>query len=163
MINSDLVQRRLCKLGWTDRDFAKATGITYNRLMEIIWNLGDPYTDITSRDIADALGVLHEDLTGGKPIPYVERYRNMRPIDAKALQRLLNAKGLLDAKGMTHKDLALRCRASQASISAIFTGRVHPSANLFLKIAWALDVPPERIMQAKRPAKKQAKDSLPPK
>ena len=38
MINSDLVQRRLCKLGWTDRDFAKATGITYNRLMEI-WDI----------------------------------------------------------------------------------------------------------------------------
>lgn len=165
MINSDLVQRRLCKLGWTDRDFARKTGITYNRLMEIIWNMGTPCADITSHRIADALHVLHGELTGGKPIPYVERYRNMQPIDAKALQRLLNAKGLLDAKGkgMSHKDLALRCRASQASISAIFTGRVHPSANLFLKIAWALDVPPERIMQAKRPAKKQAKDSLPPK
>lgn len=159
MINSDLVQRRLCKLGWTDRDFARKTGITYNWLMEIIWNMGTPCADITSHRIADALHVLHEDLTGGKPTPYVERYRNIRPIDAKALQRLLNAKG----KGMSHKDLALRCRASQASISAIFTGRVHPSANLFLKIAWALDVPPERIMQAKRPAKKQAKDSLPPK
>lgn len=163
MINSDLVQRRLLKLGWTDRDFARKTGITYNRLMEIIWNIGAPCTDITSHRIADALHVLHRDLTGGKPIPYVERYRNMRPVDVKALQRLLYAKGILYAKGMTHKDLALRCRASQASISAIFTGRVHPSANLFLKIAWALDVPPERIMQAKRPAKKQAKDSLPPK
>lgn len=157
MIDSDLVQRRLCKLGWTDRDFAKATGITYNRLMEIIWNMGAPYTDITSRDIADALGVLHEDLTGGKTKPYGERYRNMRPIDAKALQKLL------DAKGLTHKELALRCRAPQTSICAIFTGRVHPSANLFLKIAWALNVPPERIMQAKRPAKKRARGSLPPK
>lgn len=159
MIDSDLVQRRLCKLDWTDRQFAKATGINYNRLMEIIWNRGAPYTDITSRDIADALGVLHEDLTGGKPIPYGERYRNMRPIDAKALQRLL------DAKGMTHKDLALRCRAPQASIGAVFTGRGHPSANLFLKIAWALNVPPERIMQTKRPTgqSRKAKDSLPPK
>lgn len=157
MINSDLVQRRLCKLGWTDRDFARKTGITYNRLMEIIWNMGAPCADITSHRIADALHVLHEDLTGGKPIPYVERYRNMQPINAKALQRLLNARGL------THKDLALRCRTSQASISVIFTGRAHPSANLLLKIAWALDVPPERIMQTKRPAKKQAKDSLPPK
>lgn len=157
MINSDLVQRHLLFLGWTDRDFARKTGITYNRLMEIIWNMGAPCADITSHRIADALHVLHGQLTGGKHIPYGERYRNMRPIDAKALQRLL------DAKGMTHKDLALRCRASQASISAIFTGRVHPLANLFLKIAWALDVPPERIMQAKRPAKKQAKDSLPPK
>lgn len=155
MINSDLVQRRLCKLGWTDRDLARKTGITYNRLMEIIWNMGAPCADITSHRIADALHVLHGELTGGKPIPYVERYRNTRPIDAKALQRLLYA------NGMTHKDLALRCRTSQASISAIFTGRVHLSANLFLKIAWALDVPPERIMQAKRPAKKQAKDSLP--
>lgn len=165
MINSDLVQRHLLFLGWTDRDFARKTGITYNRLMEIIWNMGAPCADITSHRIADALHVLHEDLTGGKPIPYVERYRNMPPIDAKALQRLLNAKGLLDAKGMSHKDLALRCRASQASISAIFTGRVHPSANLFLKIAWALHVPPERIMQAKRPTgqSRKAKDSLPPK
>lgn len=163
MINSDLVQRRLCKLGWTDRDLARKTGITYNRLMEIIWNMGTPCADITSHRIADALHVLPGELTGGKPISYGERYRNMRPIDAKALQRLLNARGLLDAKGPTHKDLALRCRTSQASISAIFTGRVHLSANLFLKIAWALDVPPERIMQAKRPAKKQAKDSLPPK
>lgn len=105
MINSDLVQRHLLFLGWTDRDFARKTGITYNRLMEIIWNIGAPCTDITSHRIADALHVLHRDLTG----------------------------------------------------------RVHLSANLFLKIAWALDVPPERIMQAKRPAKKQAKDSLPPK
>lgn len=159
MINSDLVQRRLCKLGWTDRDFARKTGITYNRLMEIIWNMGTPCADITSHRIADALHVLREDLTGGKPIPYVERYRNMRPVDAKALQRLL------DAKGMTHKDLALSCRASQASISAIFTGHAHPSANLLLKIAWALDVPPERIMQTKRPTGKsrKVKDSLPPK
>ena len=159
MINSDLVQRRLCKLGWTDRDFAKATGITYNRLMEIIWNMGAPCADITSHRIADALHVFQGELTGGKPIPYVERYRNMRPIDAKALQRLLYA------NGMTHKDLALSCRASQASISAIFTGHEHPSANLLLKIAWALDVPPERIMQTKRPTGKsrKAKDSLPPK
>lgn len=159
MIDSDLVQRRLCKLGWTDRDFAKKTGITYNRLMEIIWNIGAPYSDITSRKIADTLHVLHEDLTGGKTTPYGERYRNMRPIDAKALQRLL------DAKGMTHKDLAIRCRAPQASIGAIFSGRIHPSANLLLKIAWALNVPPERIMQAKRPTGKsrKAKDSLPPK
>lgn len=159
MINSDLVQQHLLFLGWTDRDFARKTGITYNRLMEIIWNIGAPCTDITSHRIADALHVLHRDLTGGKPIPYVERYRNMRPIDAKALQRLLNAKGL------THKDLALRCRTSQASISAIFTGHAHPSANLLLKIAWALDVPPERIMQTKRPPGKsrKAKDSLPPK
>ena len=155
MINSDLVQRRLCKLGWTDRDLARKTGITYNRLMEIIWNMGAPCADITSHRIADALHVLPGELTGGKPIPYGERYRNMRPIDAKALQRLL------DAKGLTHKDLALRCRTSQAYIGAIFTGRVPLSANLFLKIAWALDVPPERIMQAKRPAKKQTKDSLP--
>lgn len=159
MINSDLVQRRLCKLGWTDRDFARKTGITYNRLMEIIWNMGTPCADITSRRIADALHVLPGELTGGKPIPYVERYRNMRPLDAKALQRLL------DAKGLTHKDLALRCRTSQASISAIFTGHAHPSANLLLKIAWALDVPPERIMQTKGPTGKsrKAKDSLPPK
>ena len=157
MIDSDLVQRRLCKLGWTDRDFAKATGITYNRLIEIIWNIGAPCTNITFHIIAEALQVFHEDLTGGRTTPYGERYRNMRPIDAKALQRLL------DAKGMSHKDLALRCRAPQASICAIFTGRVHPSANLFLKIAWALNVPPERIMQAKRPAKKQARGSLPPK
>ena len=159
MIDSDLVQRHLLFLGWTDREFARKTGITYNRLMEIIWNMGAPYTDITSSKIADTLHVLHEDLIGGKPIPYGERYRNMRPIDAKALQRLL------DAKGMTHKDLALRCRAPQASICAIFTGRVHPSANLFFKIAWALDVPPERIMQAKRPTgqSRKAKDSLPPK
>lgn len=56
----------------------------------------------------------------------------------------------------TRRYLALRCGSSQASISAIFTGRVHPLAILFLKIAWALDVPPERLMQAKRPAKKQA-------
>lgn len=159
MIDSDLVQRHLLFLGWTDRDFARKTGITYNRLMEIIWNIGAPYSDITSRKIADTLHVLHEDLTGGKSTPYGERYRNLRPIDAKALQRLL------DAKGMTHKDLALRCRAPQASIGAIFTGRAHPSANLFLKIAWALNVPPERIMQAKRPTGKsrKAKDSLPPK
>lgn len=157
MIDSDLVQRHLLFLGWTDRDFARKTGITYNRLMEIIWNIGAPCTDITSHRIADALHVLHEDLTGGKPIPYGERYCNMRPIDAKALQRLL------DAKGMPHKDLAIRCRAPQASIGAIFSGRGHPSANLFLKIAWALNVPPERIMQAKRPAKKQARGSLPPK
>lgn len=159
MINSDLVQRRLCKLGWTDRDLARKTGITYNRLMEIIWNMGTPCADITSRRIADALHVLPGELTGGKPIPYVERYRNMRPLDAKALQRLL------DAKGLTHKDLALRCRTSQASISAIFTGHAHPSANLLLKIAWALDVPPERIMQTKGPTGKsrKAKDSLPPK
>lgn len=159
MIDSDLVQRRLCKLGWTDRDFAKKTGITYNRLMEIIWNLDKPRSVYTTRRIADALEVFPVDLTGGEPIPYGERYRNMRPIDAKALQRLL------DAKGMTHKDLALRCRAPQASIGAIFTGRGHPSANLLLKIAWALNVPPERIMQAKRPTGKsrKAKDSLPPK
>lgn len=165
MINSDLVQRRLCKLGWTDRDLARKTGITYNRLMEIIWNMGTPCADITSHRIADALHVLPGELTGGKPIPYGERYRNMRPIDAKALQRLLNARGLLDAKGLTHKDLALRCRTSQASISAIFTGHAHPSANLLLKIAWALDVPPERIMQTKGPTGKsrKAKDSLPPK
>lgn len=159
MIDSDLVQRHLLFLGWTDRDFARKTGITYNRLIEIIWNIGAPYSDITSRKIADTLHVPHEDLTGGKTIPYGERYRNMRPIDTKALQRLL------DAKGMTHKDLALRCRAPQASIGAVFSGRVHPSANLFLKIAWALHVPPERIMQAKRPTGKsrKAKDSLPPK
>lgn len=159
MINSDLVQRRLCKLGWTDRDLARKTGITYNRLMEIIWNMGTPCADITSRRIADALHVLPGELTGGKPIPYVERYRNMRPLDAKALQRLL------DAKGLTHKDLALRCRTSQASISAIFTGHAHPSANLLLKIAWALDAPPERIMQTKGPTGKsrKAKDSHPPK
>lgn len=159
MIDSDLVQRRLCKLGWTDRDFAKATGITFNRLMEIIWNLDKPRSVYTTRRIADALGVLHEDLTGGESTPYGERYRNMRPIDAKALQKLL------DAKGLTHKDLAIRCRAPQASICAIFTGRVHPSANLFLKIAWALNVPPERIMQAKRPTGKsrKARGSFPPK
>lgn len=159
MIDSDLVQRHLLFLGWTDREFARKTGITYNRLMEIIWNIGAPCTDITSHRIADALHVLHRDLTGGKSTHYGERYRNMRPIDAKALQRLL------DAKGMTHKDLALRCRAPQASIGAVFSGRVHPSTNLFLKIAWALNVPPERIMQVqeKRPAKKQARGSLPPK
>lgn len=159
MIDSDLVQRHLLFLGWTDRDFARKTGITYNRLKEIIWNVGAPYSDITSRKIADTLHVLHADLTGGKSTPYGERYRNLRPIDAKALQRLL------DAKGMTHKDLAIRCRASQASIGAIFSGRVHPSANLLLKIAWALNVPPERIMQAKRPAGKsrKARGSLPPK
>lgn len=157
MINSDLVQRHLLFLGWTDRDFARKTGITYNRLMEIIWNTGAPCTDIASHRIADALHVPHEDLTGGKTTPYGERYRNLRPIDAKALQRLL------DAKGLTHKDLAIRCRAPQASISAVFSGRVRPSANLLLKIAWALDVPSERIMQAKRPAKKQARGSSPPK
>lgn len=159
MIDSDLVQRRLCKLGWTDRQFAKKVDITLYHLTDIIWNIGAPYSDITSRKIADTLHVLHEDLTGGKSTPYGERYRNMRPIDAKALQRLL------DAKGMTHKDLAIRCRAPQASIGAIFSGRGRPSANLFLKIAWALNVPPERIMQAKRPTGKsrKAKDSLPPK
>lgn len=45
------------------------------------------------------------------------------------------------------------------------TGHAHPSANLLLKIAWALDVPPERIMQTKRPTGKsrKVKDSLPPK
>lgn len=130
-----------------------------DQLMEIIWNMGAPCADITAHRIADALHVLHGELTGGKPIPYVERYRNMRPVDAKALQRLLYA------NGMTHKDLALSCRASQASISAIFTGHAHPSANLLLKIAWALDVPPERIMQTKRPTGKsrKVKDSLPPK
>lgn len=159
MINSDLVQRRLYKLGWTDRDFAKATGITYNRLMEIIWNRAYISTNKEVQRIADALGVPYETLVTKKVIPYNERFRNIPPLDLPALKKLMQE------KCMTNKELAARCRITPTNLSGLFTGRVKMQANMFLKIAWALDVPPERIMQAKRPTGKsrKAKDSLPPK
>lgn len=159
MIDSDLVQRRLCELGWTDRQFAKKVDITIYHLTDIIWNRAYISTSKEVQRIADALGVPYETLVTKKAIPYNERFRNIPPLDLPALKKLMQE------KCMTNRELAARCRITPTTLSGLFTGRVKMQANMFLKLAWALNVPPERIMQAKRPTGKsrKAKDSLPPK
>ena len=81
----------------------------------------------------------------------------MKPLDRFALKKLMAA------EKVEQKTLAHMSRVPQSTISNLLSGKQKASASTLLKIAWALDVPPERLMQAKRPAKKQAGGSSPPK
>lgn len=156
-LDSDLIQSSLLQLGWSDRELSRRADIGYNRLIEVIWNLTDDATQMEAHRIADALKIPYAYITVDEETPYRERFRNMKPLDRFALKKLMAA------EKVEQKALARMSRVPQSTISNLLSGKQKASASTLLKLAWALDVPPERLMQAKRPAKKQARGSLPPK
>ena len=157
ILDCDLIQSSLLQLGWSDKEFSHRTGIGYNRLIEVIWNLTDNATQMEAHRIADALKLPYAYITVDAETPYRERFRNTKPLDRFALKKLMAA------EKVEQKALAHMSRVPQSTISNLLSGKQKATTSTLLKLAWALHVPPERIMQAKRPAKKQAKDSLPPK
>lgn len=156
-LDSDLIQSSLLQLGWSDRELSRRADIGYNRLIEVIWNLTDDATQMEAHRIADALKIPYAYITVDEETPYRERFRNMKPLDRFALKKLMAA------EKVEQKALARMSRVPQSTISNLLSGKQKASASTLLKLAWALDVPPERLMQAKRPAKKQAGGSSPPK
>ena len=157
ILDCDLIQRTILQLGWSDRELSRRTGISYNRLIDVIWNLTDDATRMEADMIADTLKIPYADITAKEEAPCRERFRNMKPLDRFALKKLMAA------EKVEQKTLAHMSRVPQSTISNLLSGKQKASASTLLKIAWALDVPPERLMQAKRPAKKQAGGSSPPK
>ena len=157
ILDCDLIQSSLLQLGWSDKEFSHRTDISYNRLIEVIWNLTDNATQMEAHRIADALKLPYAYITVDEETPYRERFRNTKPLDRFALKKLMAA------EKVEQKALAHMSRVPQSTISNLLSGKQKATTSTLLKLAWALNVPPERIMQAKRPAKKQAKDSLPPK
>lgn len=156
-LDSDLIQSSLLQLGWSDKEFSHRTGISYNRLIEVIWNLTDNATQMEAHRIADALKIPYAYITVDEETPYRECFRNTKPLDRFALKKLMAA------EKVEQKALAHMSRVPQSTISNLLSGKQKATTSTLLKLAWALDVPPERIMQAKRPAKKQAGGSSPPK
>lgn len=156
-LDSDLIQSSLLQLGWSDRELSRRADIGYNRLIEVIWNLTDDATQMEAHRIADALKIPYAYITVDEETPYRERFRSMKPLDRFTLKKLMAA------EKVEQKALAHMSRVPQSTISNLLSGKQKASASTLLKIAWALDVPPERLMQAKRPAKKQAGGSSPPK
>lgn len=156
-LDSDLIQSSLLQLGWSDRELSRRADIGYNRLIEVIWNLTDDTTQMEAHRIADALKIPYSDIMVDEETPYRERFRNMKPLDRFALKKLMTA------KKVEQKALAHNSRVPQSTISNLLSGKKKATTGTLLKLAWALDVPPERLMQAKRPAKKQAGGSSPPK
>lgn len=159
ILDCDLIQRSLLLQGWSDRELSRRADIGYNRMIDVIWNLTDNATQMEAHRIADALKIPYTDITAEGEAPYRERFRNMKPLDRFALKRLMAARKV-EQKALAHKS-----RVPQSTISNLLSGKQKASASTLLKLAWALGVPPERIMQAKRPTGKsrKAKDSLPPK
>lgn len=159
ILDCDLIQNNLLQLGWSDKKLSRRTGINYNRLIEVIWNLTDDATQMEAHRIADALKIPYSDIMVDEETPYRERFHNMRPLDRFALKKLMAA------KKVEQKTIAHKSRVPQSTISNLLSGKQKATTSTLLKLAWALDVPPERIMQAKRPTGKsrKAKDSLPPK
>lgn len=156
-LDNDLIQSSLLQLGWSDRELSRRTGINYNRLIDVIWNRTYNATQMEAHRIADALKIPYAYITVAEETPYRERFRNMTPLDRFALKKLMAA------EKVEQKALAHMSRVPQSTISNLLSGKQKATTSTLLKLAWALDVPPERLMQAKRPAKKQARGSLPPK
>lgn len=156
-LDSDLIQSSLLQLGWSDRELSRRADIGYNRLIEVIWNLTDDTTQMEAHRIADALKIPYSYIMVDEETPYRERFRNMKPLDRFALKKLMTT------KKVEQKALAHNSRVPQSTISNLLSGKQKATTSTLLKLAWALDVPPERLMQAKRPAKKQAGGSSPPK
>lgn len=86
-LDSDLIQSSLLQLGWSDRELSRRTGIGYNRLIEVIWNLTDDATQMEAHRIADALKIPYSDIMVDEETPYRERFRNMKPLDRFALKK----------------------------------------------------------------------------
>lgn len=156
-LDSDLIQSSLLQLGWSDRELSRRAGISYNRLIDVLWNLTDDATRMEADMIADALKIPYAHITVDEETPYRERFRNTKPLDRFALKKLMAA------EKVEQKALAHMSRVPQSTISNLLSGKKKATTGTLLKLAWALDVPPERLMQAKRPAKKQAGGSSPPK
>lgn len=157
ILDCDLIQRSLLLHGWSDKELSRRAGISYNRLIDVIWNLTDDATRMEVDMIADVLKIPYMFITTKKEAPYRERFHNLKPLDRYSLKRLMAARKV-EQKALAHKS-----RVPQSTISNLLSGKQKATTSTLLKIAWALDVPPERLMQAKRPAKKQAKGSSPPK
>jgi transcriptional regulator with XRE-family HTH domain len=128
----------LRRAGKTQEALAAAAGVTQGEISRYCADLAAP-DPITTRRIADFLGVAEEDLEL-RPQFRVGRRSIPGRLDRAACERAMKTQGI------NASELARRAGVSRQAIANYFAGRAKPSPDTLRRLAELLDTDPERLL-----------------